>query len=133
MKIMPVYHFLKWYEQHSSEYPSLFFYDSHLWRYSRKAMVLVVPAGMEFPVGTPDHTRIRNTDVWVFRGHINHFHTLGDGTRVPAGFDPSGFAVANSTRLGRGRKVLRDLAQQYPFVDPVQQAYQLRKLVREGD
>lgn len=135
MKIIPLYHFIaSWYALHKATHPNLFCYTDMLpLRFHRKAMVLVTPAGMEFPVGTPDYSRIRNTDVWVYRGKVNHFHMQDFGVYVPAGYDPNGFAIANSTRLGRGRKVLRDLVEQYPLVEPVQQAYRLRTLVREGD
>lgn len=135
MKIIPLYHFsASWYEANKATHPQLFCYTDMLpFRFHRKAMVLVVSPGMEFPAGTPDHLRIRNTDVWVYRGKVNHFHMQDFGVYVPAGYDPNGFAVANSTRLGRGRKALKDLVEQCPFVDPAQQAYLLRTLVREGD
>jgi hypothetical protein len=99
-------------------------------RFPKKSVVVVLPATMTFPAGTPDTWE----GIRVFRGKVTHWHNAdGWGHMVPAGWDPDGIAIAPGKRLGSARQKMRRFLAAFPPVDRRVQDHALRMLVREGD
>jgi hypothetical protein len=99
----------------------------------RKAVVLCLD-GLMLPPGTPKRSVFRGVEIIAFRGEINHFHDVdGCGWMVPAGWDPDGYVVAKSSRLGKGRRAIRAFLSEYVPVDECILRHRMRDLVRQGD
>lgn len=101
-------------------------------QFGRKAMFAFLPKGFTLPVGTPDWVVSCGVTCHIFRGKVNHWHTLDTGDCMPAGWDFGAMdeviVVADSKRIGKGRRAIRDLLRLHPPVDAISQALRLRYL-----